>query len=57
MNAKTIAKIEQTVGTKIVHGWHLDGAGPARFGWASVHPARVRFLGRTLAEVAASVGV
>ncbi len=32
----------------ISHGWHLDGAGPARFGWAVVHPSgRVRYLGRT----------
>jgi hypothetical protein len=29
-------------------GWHLDGAGPARYGWAATHPGgRVRFLGRS----------
>ncbi len=51
----TQKQIEQTIGTKIVHGWHMDGAGPARFGWAAVHACRVRYLGRTLAEAAERV--
>jgi len=30
-------------------GWHLDSAGPARFGWAWRHASgRVTFLGQTL---------
>jgi hypothetical protein len=32
------------------HGWHTDGPGPARFGWAWSHPCRVQFLARTKAE-------
>jgi len=37
----------------IRHGWGLDGPGPARFGWWAVHPCRVRWLGRTRADVVA----
>lgn len=30
-----------------MRGWHLAGVGPARFGYAAVHPSgKVRFLGR-----------
>ena len=33
----------------ILRGWHLDGPGPARFGWAAVAPTgRAWYLGRTL---------
>lgn len=32
----------------ITRGWHLDGAGPARFGYAALHPSgKVRYLDRT----------
>lgn len=32
----------------LVLGWHLDGAGPARYGWAWLYPTgKKRFLGRT----------
>lgn len=35
----------------IVRGWHLAGAGPARFGWAAKHPSgAVRYLGRSLRD-------
>ena len=35
----------------LIRGWHLDGAGPARYGWAYHHPCRVEYIGRTLADV------
>ncbi len=39
-------------------GWHLDGAGPARFGWGAYYPTgRVFYLGRTLEAVARSLGI
>lgn len=49
------AQIEQVLGAVLVRGWILDGAGPARFGWASVHPCKQRWEGRTLAEIAARI--
>jgi len=48
----TRAQIERQIGARIRHGWILDGAGPARWGWAAIDPCRERWLGRTLAEVA-----
>ena len=31
----------------IVHGWHLAGPGPARYGWAARSPGgEIRYLGR-----------
>lgn len=36
---------------ELVYGWVLDGPGPARYGWASVHPTKERWEGRTLAEI------
>ena len=31
-------------------GWHLDGVGPARYGWGATYPSgKVRYLGPTLA--------
>ncbi len=45
--------VEKLVGAKLVRGWILDGAGPARFGWASVHPSKQRWEGKTLADVRA----
>ena len=53
----TRAKLEALLGHTLIHGWHLDGPGPARWGWASVHPCRVRYEGRTLADVAACVAM
>jgi hypothetical protein len=51
------AKIERALGVAIRRGWILDGAGPARYGWAAIHPCKESYLGRTLADVAARVGV
>lgn len=34
--------------TVLYRGWHLDGAGPARYGWAYRHPCKVEFVGRTI---------
>ena len=32
----------------VSRGWHLIGAGPARFGWAAIHPSGAkRWLGST----------
>lgn len=53
----TRAQIEAAAGVGLVHGWILDGAGPARWGWARVAPCRVVWLGRTLADAAAALGV
>jgi len=50
--AVTRAQIERQIGARIRHGWILDGAGPARWGWAAIDPCRERWLGRSLAEVA-----
>jgi hypothetical protein len=49
--------IETAAKVKLVHGWILDGAGPARWGWAQLTPCKQVFLGRTLAEVATALGV
>lgn len=49
--------IENKLGTILVRGWILDGAGPARYGWASVHPCKQRYEGRTLRDVAGRLGV
>jgi len=38
----------------VIRGWHLAGAGPARYGWAAVYPTGcARYLGPTLAAAAA----
>lgn len=36
----------------VEHGWHLIGAGPARFGWAAVWAGGVkrRFIARTASD-------
>lgn len=47
MNTKAL---EQQIGTKVRRGWILDGAGPARYGWAAIYPCRERYLGRTIRE-------
>jgi hypothetical protein len=41
----TRAQIEERLGVRLVRGWILDGAGPARYGWASVRPCRQRWEG------------
>lgn len=48
-------QIEKRIGAQLTRGWILDGAGPARFGWGSIHPCKVRWEGRTLADIAARV--
>ncbi len=50
-------KIEQRIGRLLTRGWILDGAGPARFGWAAIHPCKLTYLGRTLADVAVKVSL
>lgn len=55
MTSKTQTMIEASLGVRIQRGWILDGAGPARFGWAAIEPCRSRFLGRTLAQVSDAV--
>lgn len=36
-----------------IRGWHLDGAGPARYGWGRTRAAGGReYLGRTVSDVA-----
>lgn len=47
----TKIQIESAMGSHLVRQWVLDGSGPARFGWASVHACKLRWEGRTLAEV------
>ena len=37
-------------------GWHLDGSGPARYGWAYQHPCKVEFVARTLFGVTEALG-
>jgi hypothetical protein len=35
----------------VIRDWHLAGPGPARYGWAAVHPSgAVRYLGKTAYE-------
>jgi hypothetical protein len=45
--------IEKRIGALLMRGWILDGTGPARFGWGSIHPCKTRWEGRTLQDVAA----
>ncbi len=50
MKSKQVA--ERLGGGVLLRGWHLDGPGPARFGWAAPEPAGgVRWLGRTLRAI------
>ena len=53
----TKSTIERDADVVLVHGWILDGAGPARFGYAVQHPCKQTWVGRTLADVARSLGV
>ena len=48
----TRTALEAALGEHLIRGWHLIGAGPARWGWASVAPVGLRWEGRTLAEIA-----
>lgn len=41
---------KQTKIPNLRHGWHLIGAGPARFGWAWAHPCSLQWLGKTKRE-------
>lgn len=50
-------EIEAKANVVLVRGWILDGAGPARFGYGRVAPCKQVWVGRTLAEVAATLGV
>lgn len=49
----TRKQIEKRLDARLRRGWILDGAGPARYGWASLHPCRERWEGRTLSAIAA----
>lgn len=44
-------QIEKALGHTLTRGWILDGAGPARYGWGSIHPCKTRWEGRTLREI------
>ena len=47
----TRTKAENATGLFLVRTWVTDGPGKARFGWASVHPCKTRYEGKTLREV------
>lgn len=53
----TQVEIEQAANVKIVRGWILDGAGPARYGYARLDPCKQTWLGRSLVEAAAALGL
>lgn len=57
MNTITKSAIEQAANVVLVRGWILDGAGPARHGYAINHACKQQFVGRTLAEVARTLQV
>jgi hypothetical protein len=38
--------IEKKMGVLLKRGWHLDGAGPSRYGWGAMHPCKTVFLAR-----------
>jgi hypothetical protein len=48
--------IEESANVMLVRGWILDGVGPARWGWAVVEPLKRRWVGKTLADAARSLG-
>jgi len=50
MTRKTARDIINNKLSVLVRGWHLSGAGPARYGWAYRHATSVEFIGRTLAD-------
>lgn len=47
----TRTAVERRTGLTLVYGMITDGPGKARRGWASLHPGKRRWEGRTLAEV------
>ncbi len=51
------AMVEKKADVKLIHGWILDGVGPARWGWAVLEPCKQRWVGKTLAAVAVSLRV
>lgn len=53
----TKTQIETRANVVLVRGWILDGAGPARFGYARLDPCKQTWLGKSLLEVAAALGV
>ena len=57
MKNLTKSAIEQAANVVLVHGWILDGAGPARFGYAQQSTCKQVYLGRTLADAAGRLGV
>ena len=47
--------IEEYFGVHLLRGWHLDGAGPARYGYELIAPAKTVWLGPTLQAVACAL--
>lgn len=47
--------LEARVGGNVIHGWGLEGPGPARFGWWLLHPCSRQYLGRTLSQAHATI--
>jgi hypothetical protein len=40
----------------VTRGWHLSGPGPARYGWAAIHPSgAVRYLGHSASAAVQSI--
>ncbi len=48
MTRKTAEEILADPKQALSRGWWLDGAGPARFGWAYQHPCKTEFIGATI---------
>lgn len=48
----TKKQIERQIGATMIFGLILDGPGPARRGWGSLHPGKTRWEGRSLREIA-----
>lgn len=47
MNVRMLLAPLTPTGAQLVYGWHLDGPGPARHGWAWVYPTgKARYLGK-----------
>jgi hypothetical protein len=52
-----IKQVAAAAGVAVMRGWILAGAGPARYGYARVAPCKLVWLGRTLTEAAAALGL
>ena len=53
MTTKTASDLRAAAkfhGLIVLHGWHLIGAGPARFGWATLTGQRLGWLGATAGD-------